>query len=140
VRALDAGADDYIVKPFGAGQLDARIRAVLRRVGDDGAARVVTVGGLELDARARRATLDGEPLTLTPREFDMLHYLAERADQVVTKGELLTNVWQVPYASADKTVDVHLSWLRRKLGETAQEARYLHTVRRVGIRLSAPPS
>ena len=140
VRAQDAGADDYIVKPFGAGQLDARIRAVLRRVGDDGAARVVTVGGLELDARARRATLDGEPLTLTPREFDMLHYLAERADQVVTKGELLTNVWQVPYASADKTVDVHLSWLRRKLGETAQEARYLHTVRRVGIRLSAPPS
>jgi DNA-binding response OmpR family regulator len=91
-----------------------------------------------LDARARRATLDGQPLTLTPREFDMLHYLAERADQVVTKGELLTHVWQVPYASADKTVDVHLSWLRRKLGETAQEARYLHTVRRVGIRLSAP--
>jgi DNA-binding response OmpR family regulator len=138
VRALDAGADDYIVKPFGAGQLDARIRAVLRRVGEDATERTVTVGGLELDARARRATLDGQLLSLTPREFDMLHFLAVRRDQVVTKGELLTHVWQVPYASADKTVDVHLSWLRRKLGETAQEARYLHTVRRVGIRLSAP--
>jgi len=68
----------------------------------------------------------------------MLHFLALRVDQVVTKGELLTHVWQVPYAHADKTIDVHLSWLRRKLGETALEPRYLHTVRRVGIRLSGP--
>ena len=138
VRALDAGADDYIIKPFGAEQLDARIRAVLRRVGADGPEAAVSVGGLHLDSRARRATLEGRVLDLTPREFDMLHYLAARPDQVVTKGELLTHVWQIPYASADKTVDVHLSWLRRKLGETAQEPRYLHTVRRVGIRLSAP--
>ncbi|GIH11912.1 response regulator transcription factor [Rugosimonospora africana] len=138
VRALDAGADDYIVKPFGAQQLDARIRAVLRRVGTDERDATVTVGGLWLDARARRATLNGRDLDLTPREFDMLHYLALRHDQVVAKGELLTHVWQIPYASADKTVDVHLSWLRRKLGETALEPRYLHTVRRVGIRLSAP--
>jgi DNA-binding response OmpR family regulator len=138
VRALDAGADDYIIKPFGAEQLDARIRAVLRRVGADGPDAAVTVGGLRLDSRARRATLDGRVLDLTPREFDMLHYLAARPDQVVTKGELLTHVWQIPYASADKTVDVHLSWLRRKFGETAQQPRYLHTVRRVGIRLSAP--
>jgi DNA-binding response OmpR family regulator len=138
VRALDAGADDYIVKPFGAGQLDARIRAVLRRVGAVADDKTVTVGGLELDARARRATLDGKALSLTPREFDMLHYLALREDRVVTKGELLAHVWQIPYTSADKTVDVHLSWLRRKLGETALEPQYLHTVRRVGIRLSAP--
>ena len=138
VRALDAGADDYIVKPFGADQLDARIRAVLRRVGTDTDSPMVTVGGLHLDARARLATLDGTALDLTPREFDMLHFLALRVDQVVTKGELLTHVWQVPYAHADKTIDVHLSWLRRKLGETALEPRYLHTVRRVGIRLSAP--
>jgi DNA-binding response OmpR family regulator len=138
VRALDAGADDYIVKPFGADQLDARIRAVLRRVGTDTDNLIVTVGGLRLDARARLATLDGTALDLTPREFDMLHFLALRVDQVVTKGELLTHVWQVPYAHADKTIDVHLSWLRRKLGETALEPRYLHTVRRVGIRLSAP--
>jgi DNA-binding response OmpR family regulator len=138
VRALNAGADDYIVKPFGAEQLDARIRAVLRRVGAEAEHRTITVGGLELDARSRRATLDGNALDLTPREFDMLHFLAVRADQVVPKGELLTHVWQIPYASADKTVDVHLSWLRRKLGETALKPRYLHTVRRVGIRLSAP--
>jgi DNA-binding response OmpR family regulator len=139
VRALDAGADDYIVKPFGAEQLDARIRAVLRRVGADAKDTTVTVGGLMLDPRARRATLDGKALDLTPREFDMLHYLALREDQVVTKSDLLTHVWQIPYTHADKTVDVHLSWLRRKLGETALEPHYLHTVRRVGIRISAPP-
>ena len=111
---------------------------MLRRVGADGPEAAVSVGGLHLDSRARRVTLEGRVLDLTPREFDMLHYLAARPDQVVTKGELLTHVWQIPYASADKTVDVHLSWLRRKLGETAQQPRYLHTVRRVGIRLSAP--
>jgi DNA-binding response OmpR family regulator len=140
VRALDAGADDYIVKPFGGAQLDARIRAVLRRLGEEAGDQTVTVGGLQLDARSRRATLEGRALSLTPREFDMLHYLALREGQVVTKGELLTHVWQLPYTGADKTVDVHLSWLRRKLGETALDARYLHTVRRVGIRLSAPLS
>jgi DNA-binding response OmpR family regulator len=138
VAGLLAGADDYVVKPFGADQLDARIRAVLRRVGADAKDPTVVVGGLEVDPRARRARLDGQVLDLTPREFDLLYYLADRADQVVTKGELLAQVWQIPYSSADKTVDVHISWLRRKLGETALEPRYLHTVRRVGIRLSAP--
>jgi two-component system, OmpR family, KDP operon response regulator KdpE len=142
VRALDAGADDYVVKPYGASQIDARIRAVLRRSGGepDAAPRdaAVSVGGLRIDQRSRVATLDGAALELTPREFDLLHYLAVRAGDVVSKRELLTEVWQVPYAGADKTVDVHLSWLRRKLGETAQEPRYLHTVRRVGVRLTAP--
>ncbi|MEV6963813.1 response regulator transcription factor [Hamadaea sp. NPDC051192] len=138
VRALDAGADDYIVKPFGADQLDARIRAVLRRLGSEAAAGPIVVGGLVVDARARQASVDGRRLELTPREFDLLHYLAQRPDQVVSKADLLTHVWQIPYARADKTVDVHLSWLRRKLGETALEPRYLHTVRRVGVRLSAP--
>ena len=83
-------------------------------------------------------TLDGTPLDLTPREFDLLHHLAERAGEVVTKRELLTEVWQQPWGGSDKTVDVHLSWLRRKLGESAAEPRYLHTVRGVGVRLSAP--
>jgi two-component system KDP operon response regulator KdpE len=139
VRVLDAGADDYIVKPFTAAQLDARIRAVLRRGGIDKAEpAVVEVGGLRIDLGARTAVLDGTELDLTPREFDLLHHLATRAGQVVTKRELLSEVWQVPYGGADKTVDVHLSWLRRKLGETAQEPRYLHTVRGVGIRLSGP--
>ncbi|WP_326637239.1 response regulator transcription factor [Streptosporangium sp. NBC_01755] len=139
VRLLDAGADDYVVKPFSATQLDARIRAVLRRVaGENRADSSVTVGGLRIDPRTREATLDGTPLDLSPREFDLLHYLATRPGEVVTKRELLTHVWQIPYGGADKTVDVHLSWLRRKLGETSQEPRYLQTVRGVGVRLAAP--
>lgn len=138
IAALDAGADDYVVKPFGGAQLDARIRAVLRRGPEEAASRTVVVGGLCLDARARDATLDGLPLDLTPREFDLLHYLASREGEVVSKRELLTEVWRLPYGGADKTVDVHLSWLRRKLGETAIEPRYLHTVRGVGVKLVAP--
>ena len=138
VRVLDAGADDYIVKPFTAAQLDARVRAVLRRGADPATPAVVEVGGLRIDPGARTVDLDGRRVELTPREFDLLHHLAVRAGQVVTKRELLGEVWQVPYGGADKTVDVHLSWLRRKLGETAQEPRYLHTVRGVGVRLSGP--
>ncbi|MFF3656196.1 response regulator transcription factor [Streptomyces olivochromogenes] len=139
VRGLDAGADDYVVKPFTAAQLEARVRAVLRRGAglQEGAAATV-VGELRIDPGAREASLAGVTLDLTPREFDLLHHLAVRAGRVVTKRELLTEVWRVPYGSADKTVDVHLSWLRRKLGETAQDPRYLHTVRGVGVRLSAP--
>jgi DNA-binding response OmpR family regulator len=98
----------------------------------------VVVGGLRIDPRSRQASVDGRPLELTPREFDLLHYLAARAGQVVSKRELLTEVWQLPYGGADKTVDVHLSWLRRKLGETAQQARYLHSVRGVGVRIAVP--
>jgi two-component system KDP operon response regulator KdpE len=94
-----------------------------------------TVGALTVDPAARTAQLDGRPLELTAKEFDLLHFLAERAGQVVTKRELLAEVWRQPYGGADKTVDVHLSWLRRKLGETAQEPRFLHTVRGVGVRL-----
>ncbi|MFB9239701.1 response regulator transcription factor [Plantactinospora siamensis] len=140
VRGLDAGADDYVVKPFTAAQLDARIRAVLRRgPGRPAEPATLVVGRLRLDPGARRAELDGRALDLAPREFDLLAYLAGRPGQVVSKRELLTAVWQVPYGGADKTVDVHLSWLRRKLGETAQEPRYLHTVRGVGVRLDAPP-
>jgi DNA-binding response OmpR family regulator len=138
VASLDAGADDYVVKPYGGAQLDARIRAVLRRAADPQADAALTVGGLRVDRRARQAALDGQPLDLTPREFDLLHYLAARAGTVVTKQELLVEVWQQPYGGTDKSVDVHLSWLRRKLGETAQQPRYLHTVRRVGVRLAPP--
>ena len=138
VAALDAGADDYVVKPFSAAQLDARIRAVLRRGGEHQADTAVVVGGLRIDPRTREATLDGRDLDLSPREFALLHYLAARAGEVVGKRELLAEVWHLPYGGADKTVDVHVSWLRRKLGETAQDARYLHTVRGVGVRVAAP--
>lgn len=139
VRALDRGADDYLVKPFGGAQLDARIRAVLRRAQASQPAAPLTVGGLTVDRGARRAVLDGVELDLTPREFDLLSYLAERPDQVVGRRELLAEIWQLPYGGADKTVDVHVSWLRRKLGETAQQPRYLQTVRGVGLRLVAHP-
>jgi len=139
VGCLDAGADDYVVKPFTTDQLEARIRAVMRRSGGTRVERrPLVVGGLEIDGASRRVTLDGTPIELTPREFDLLRHLAERAGEVVTKRELLTDVWQQAWGGSDKTVDVHLSWLRRKLGETAAEPRYLHTVRGVGVRLSAP--
>lgn len=138
IAALDAGADDYVVKPFGGAQLDARIRAVLRRGADGATDAAVEVGGLRIDPGTRDVTLDGAALELSPREFDLLHHLATRTGQVVSKRELLTEVWQLPYGGADKTVDVHLSWLRRKLGETALEPRYLHTVRGVGVKLVDP--
>jgi DNA-binding response OmpR family regulator len=138
VRLLDAGADDYLIKPFGAAQLEARIRAVLRRATERKATPVITIGELSVSPRAREAVLGGVTLDLSPKEFDLLHYLAARHGEVVTKRDLLTEVWRVPYGGADKTVDVHLSWLRRKLGETAQRPRYLHTVRGVGVKLVDP--
>jgi len=134
VAALDAGADDYVVKPFSADQLDARIRAVLRRSASP-EATLLEVGDLVVDVRARTAVLAGRSLDLRPREFDLLAYLAARPGEVVTRRTLLADVWQSPYGGADKTVDVHLSWLRRKLGETAAEPRMLHSVRGVGIKL-----
>jgi DNA-binding response OmpR family regulator len=139
VRALDAGADDYVIKPFGADQIEARIRAVLRRAEGSGAKdEPLEVGGLRLDVGAHEATLNGVTLDLSKREFDLLHYLTRHAGQVVTRRDLLTHVWRMPYGGADRTVDVHLSWLRRKMGETAQRPRYLHTVRGVGIKLRSP--
>ncbi|MEP9364595.1 response regulator transcription factor [Nocardioides sp. CN2-186] len=141
IGCLDAGADDYVVKPFTTDQLEARIRAVMRRTaGGRDERRSLVVGGLEISPGSRQVALDGVPLDLSPREFDLLRHLAERQDDVVTKRELLTDVWHQAWGGSDKTVDVHLSWLRRKLGESAAEPRYLHTVRGVGVRLSAPPA
>lgn len=142
VRALDAGADDYIVKPFSADQLEARIRAVLRRAGGGPAAddAVITVGQLQVDRRGHEAHLDGERLDLTKKEFELLAHLAANAGRVVSKRQLLADVWQQPYGGADKTVDVHLSWLRKKLGESAAEPGYLHTIRGVGVKLVVPGS
>ena len=139
VAILEAGADDYIVKPFGAAQLDARVKAVLRRLGaTETPEEPLRIGGLTIEPASREVTLDDRPLDLTPREFDLLAYLAHRPGQVVSRRELLAEVWQQPLGGADKTVDVHLSWLRRKLGETAQAPRYLHTVRTVGVKLTPP--
>ena len=103
----------------------------------DGKRPFVRFDGLDVP-RPRTVDLAGRQLERGPREFGLLAYLAARPGEVVTKRPLRAEVWQQPMGGADKTVDVHLSWLRRKLGETAQEPRYLHTVRGVGIRLSEP--
>jgi DNA-binding response OmpR family regulator len=136
IQALDAGADDYVVKPFGLDHVAARIRAVVRRT-QQVSAEPVRVGELFVDEPTRTATLAGRPLALSRREFDLLLALARRPGIVISKSDLLRDVWQQPDGS-ERTVDVHLSWLRRKLGETAAEPRYLHSVRGVGVRMVDP--
>lgn len=138
VATLDAGADDHLVKPFSVSQLDARIRAVLRRGSPEGSRSEIAVGGLVLDPGGRTVSVDGSPLDLSPKEFDLLRFLMENTGRVVTKREVLAEVWREPYGGADRTIDVHVSWLRKKLGETAQEPRYIQTVHGVGIKLVDP--
>ena len=139
VRLLDAGADDYVVKPYSAAEMGARIRAMLRRSRPEterpGPLRI---GGLEIDPVRREAAVDGRPLDLTRLEFDLLAHLAAREGEVVTRRQLLAEVWKQPYGGGDKTIDVHVAWLRRKLGESATEPRYLRTVRGVGVKLVDP--
>jgi len=147
VRLLNDGADDYLTKPFSVEHLAARMAAVLRRSQGTAAAggggqgtvteRVLRVGGLAIDPLRRQAELDGVRLDLTRREFDLLAFLAGRPGVVVARRELLAEVWQQSYGD-DQTIDVHLSWLRRKLGETAARPRYLHTLRGVGVKLEPP--
>jgi DNA-binding response OmpR family regulator len=137
VRLLNAGADDYIVKPFSCEHLAARITALLRRTAGGGGTPVIRVGGLEVDMARRAASLDGAALSLSRREFDLLAYLAARPGEVVSRRDLLTEVWHQSYGD-DQTIDVHVSWLRRKLGETAASPRYLRTVRGVGVLLDNP--
>jgi DNA-binding response OmpR family regulator len=98
----------------------------------------VVVGDLVIDPVAREASLADKRLVLNRKQFDLLLALASRAGKVVSKQELLAEVWQLPWGGADRTVDVHLSWLRRKLGETAAAPRYLHSVRGVGVKLIDP--
>jgi DNA-binding response OmpR family regulator len=133
VVGLEIGADDYMTKPFSPKELVARVRAVLRRVrpGDD--ARPLVAGRLTLDVRRHQVTIDGTPVTLTPKEFDLLHALLESAGRVLTREFLLNRVWG--YARADeiesRTVDVHVRRLRAKLGD---EGRRIGTVKTVGYR------
>jgi DNA-binding response OmpR family regulator len=93
---------------------------------------------LSIDIAARTARLGGDVLDLSPKEFDLLHVLVERVGEVLTKRELLAEVWREPYGGSEHTIDVHLSWLRKKLGETAQEPRYIQTVHGVGVKLVDP--
>ena len=140
VRLLNAGADDYLVKPFSAEHIGARVAAVLRRSRTVGTPEPapIAVGELRIDVALREVSLGGAQLTLTRREFDLLAYLAAHRDRVVTKAELCREVWRQPHLRLDQTIDVHLSWLRRKLGESASAPRFLHTVRGVGVRLVSP--
>lgn len=138
VSTLDAGADDYLTKPFSIAQLEARVRAQLRRGSRGSGKAVISVGELEIDPSAREASLGGDVLDLSPKEFDLLKLLAERVGDVVSKRDLLAEVWREPYGGSDRTIDVHLSWLRSKLGEKASEPRYLRTVHGVGVKLVDP--
>ncbi|MGC4934581.1 response regulator transcription factor [Gordonia sp. DT30] len=134
VVGLDAGADDYVGKPFRLAELLARVRALLRRrqSPDD----VVLEGGdLRLDARARRVTLGGTELVLANREFDLLRFLMERAGEVIGRDEILTEVWGSADLRSSKTLDMHVSWLRRKIGDDRHDrSRHIVTVRGVGFR------
>ena len=138
VKALDAGADDYVVKPFGMDQLEARIRAVLRRTASDEPDEPITVGDLVVDASARHCTLAGRDLELSRREFDLLARLLRDAGRVVTRESLMDDVWDVNWFGSTKTLDVHVGWLRGKLGDDASAPRWVHTVRGVGFRFTGP--
>jgi DNA-binding response OmpR family regulator len=141
VLGLELGADDYVVKPFSAREVVARVRAVLRRsvasTGDDGD-QPLEVGGVRLDPATREVSLAGEPVDLTRKEFDLLELLMRNAGTVVTREQLIDQVWDVNWFGSTKTLDVHVSGLRKKLGDDSSAPRYLHTVRGVGFRFAAP--
>jgi DNA-binding response OmpR family regulator len=153
IRLLDAGADDFLVKPFSSGQLAARLNAVLRRANGGGLtadaspavlheaplarAQPMSVGDLRIEPKARTVHQSGREVRLTRREFDLLAFLAHHVDQVVSRRTILAEVWRDAYVD-DQTIDVHLSALRRKLGERGTRPRYLQTVRGVGIKMVTP--
>lgn len=138
VLGLELGADDYVVKPFSARELSARIRAILRRARSDRRPGPIEIGDLVLDPAARTVTKAGEPLELTAREFDLLHLLMANAGQVVRREQIMDEVWDPHWFGPTKTLDVHISWLRKKLGDDAQDPRYIATVRGVGFRFLVP--
>jgi DNA-binding response OmpR family regulator len=145
VVGLELGADDYLVKPFSMAELIARIRAVLRRTGPraapaatPAATSAIQIGDVTIDAAAHVATHAGRALDLPRREFDLLRMLMAHAGTVVHRNRLMDEVWGVDWFGSSKTLDVHIAGLRRRLGDDAQEPRYIHTVRGVGFRFSSP--
>jgi DNA-binding response OmpR family regulator len=130
VIGLDAGADDYVTKPFRLAELLARVRALLRR----GSAEIQVVQGVRIDPEARRAWAGDTELELTTKEFDLLWALIKDAGKVVTREQLMRDVWGAKWWASTKTLDMHVSWLRRKLGDDAHSSRYITTVRGVGFR------
>jgi len=139
VAGLELGADDYVVKPFSAREVVARIRAVLRRTRPErtNGAGPISIGDLDLDVGRHEARLTGQPLELSRKEFELLRVLMEDAGSVITREALLEEVWDMNWFGSTKTLDVHISGLRRKLADDPKEPRYIHTVRGVGFRFSA---
>ncbi len=142
IVGLELGADDYVVKPFSGGEVVARIRAVLRRTGraaePAAADGPVVIGPVALDVAARRVRVDGEEVELTRKEFDLLAELVAHAGTVVTREDLMARVWDENWFGSTKTLDVHIGWLRRKLGDDPASPRLITTVRGVGFRFTAP--
>jgi two-component system KDP operon response regulator KdpE len=134
VRALDAGADDYITKPFGTDELLARLRAVLRRVGDEAGPRI-EVGDLVVDLEAREVSSDGKTVHLTPIEFDLLRVLAQHRGKLVTHRQLLHEVWGPAYETETHYLRVHVAHIRRKIEPDPSRPRYVITEPGVGYRL-----
>ena len=140
LNAFDGGADDYVVKPVSGPQLSARIAALLRRSNKQ-KSEILKVGDLEVHLGPRKVFLEGEQLELTVKEFDVISYLAARPGTVISKEELHAAVWKSPSGTEGRTIDVHISTLRKKLGEKPDdESRYLHTVIGAGVRLQGPDS
>jgi two-component system, OmpR family, response regulator RegX3 len=139
VLGLELGADDYVTKPFSAAELAARIRAVLRRAGESADTRrtVLEAGDVRMDLDTHEATRAGEPLDLTVKEFELLRVLLEHAGKLVKRDVLVHEVWDPAWFGSTKTLDVHVSALRRKLGDDPAAPRYIHTVRGVGFRFEA---
>jgi two-component system KDP operon response regulator KdpE len=138
VRALDAGADDYVTKPFGTEELLARLRAVLRRAGDGTEDAAITLGELTVDLAARTVTVAGRPVHLTPIEFDLLRVLAVNHGRLVTQRQLLREVWGASYQTETHYLRVHVSHIRAKIEPDPGRPRYLLTDPGVGYRLSEP--
>src|SRR5690349_4342024 len=140
VVGLELGADDYVVKPFSGAEVIARMRAVLRRArpADAAPSGVVEIGPLRIDVASRRVWLSDEELSLSRKEFDLLSELVAHAGEVVKREDLMSRVWDENWFGSTKTLDVHVRWLRQKLGDEPASPRFIHTVRGVGFRFTAP--
>ncbi len=137
VVGLELGADDYVVKPFSAREVVARIRAIMRRGRLAERRGPIDVGALHLDPASRTLAKDGEPLELAAREFDLLHLLMANAGQVVRREQIMDEVWDPHWFGPTKTLDVHISWLRKKIEDDPSHPRYITTVRGVGFRFAS---